>query len=469
MRIIRHWPHRRKARQRTGAILIVVMAILLLLVVISAGLLTVGQRAGVETSHAITKMQAYWAAEAGAQLAVAMSQLRTKPFEYYDRPTGSQGNYLRGSNVLYGALATGSYSVDIVYDPAWTNTGHALKRYLIYSHGVSRAGDKQTITLSAAILSYASYIHASNWEREANGTPIYFLPGDIMNGPVYVNDQLNVMGGSTNPVFYQLVSSTSNAVNYKSGANSNVFRGGLVLNAPLLDIAGNFTSDHIQDVLIDAKNNGGIILTNGNYQFVFKPNSTFTYQAGTISGSPPTISLSGAITTNNLQAWPDGLSIYVGNSAFVQGTVNGKVTLATGNSIYIPTNIVYQSATNPPPPWTGTNGFDITKVDDALGLIASNQVMVTAQVATEIHAAIMVTSGDPGFNAFYKDVALGDPYLKLFGGLTEFRRGVVKRNINGNNNGFLKNYQFDSRFLVDAPPFFPYSIYVFSNWKQSSN
>ena len=467
MRFNLHRQHRRSAHKRTGAIIILVMAMLVILAVMSAGLLTMGQRAGIETSHAITKTQAYWAAEAGAQLAIAMGQLRRVPYKFYDQPTGSKNNYLWGTNVLHGTTANGRYSVDILDDPAWNNSIHAMKCYIITSHGMAPNGDKQTVTLSSAIQSYASYLHASNWEREDRTHPIYFMPGDKMNGPIYVNDELNIMGGSPDPVFYQLVSTASNSVSYSDGADPTVFRGGLVLNAPLLDIAGTFSTDHIQEVLMNARNNHGIILTNGNYQLVFKPGGTFTYQAGTISGTTPAISLTGAITTNSLTNWSNGLSIYIGNSAFVKGTVDGRVTLACGNSIYIPTNIVYQSATNPPPPWNNLpNGFNVTNVNDMLGLIASNQVMVTAQTPTEIHAAIMVTSGDPGFNACHqRDPISGDEYLKLFGGLTEYRRGVVKRG----GNGFLKNYMFDSRFLVDAPPFFPYSIYVFSKWKQSTD
>jgi len=460
MHFIRH----RAAYGRKGAILIMVMAVFLLLSLMSIGLLSAGGMAGIETSHAVTRMQAYWAAEAGVQQAVALGQFRRIPYEYYDRPSGSWGNYLWGSNVLSGTTACGRYSVDVLNDPSWTNPVHALKKYIVTSHGVSLAGDKQTITLSAAIMSFASYLHATNLEKGSDGTLIYFMQGDILNGPVYVNDQLNIDGGSPNPSFLQLASSAASSVNYINGATSNVFQGGLALNVLPLDIAGTFTSDHVRDVQIEAQRNGGLVLTNGNYQFVFNQNGQFTYQTGTISGSPPAISLSGPIITNNLTAWTNGMPIYVQNSAFVRGTVNGKATLAAGNSIYIATNLVYQSATNPPPPWTGANGFNVTNVNDTLGLIASNQIMVTSRIATEIHAALMVTSGDMGFNAYYNNTSIGNPYLKIFGGITEYRRGIVKKG----NNGFQKNYQFDNRFLTEAPPFFPYSLYVFTTWGQST-
>ena len=479
---------RQRARQRTGAILILVMATLLLLLTLTIGLFSITQWDGIEASHSLTKMNAYWAAEAGIEHAKTLAQLRRIPFEYFDYPTGST-NFLWGANVLRGTTANGSYIVDIVSDPAWTNAAQALKKYIIKSHGTSKVGDTQTITLAATIQNYASYVWASNYERDSNNNPIWFRGGDILDGAVYVNDYLNIWyQGSTNPVFLQLASSASNAVYYQSAsgnkyyssvADNNVFQGRLALNVPKLDIAGTFTSDHVQDVKIDAQRSGGLILSNGNCMIVFKPNGQFTYQFGTIVGSPPSpgfppsISLSGAIKTNNLLTWTNGMPIYVTGSAFVQGTINGKATIAAQDSIYIATNIVYASAVNPSP-WAGN--FNVTNVTDKLGLIASNQVMVTANITTEIHAAIMVTSGshgstasayDYGFNAYpYWNKPIGNAYLKVFGGITQYRRSAVG---SGTSLGFAKNYKFDTRFLTDAPPYFPYSIYVFSNWKQSAN
>ena len=471
-RIRCYQPQRRCEGKRTGAILILVMAILLLLTVMTTGLLSLARVDGVEASHVVTKTQAYWAAEAGAEHAKTLGQLRRIPFEYYDFPKGGT-NYLWGTNVLRGTTAGGSYTVDIVSDPAWTNTIHALKRYIISSHGVSKVGDKQTVTLTAAIQSYASYVWASNYERMPDGTTlIYFRSADVLDGPLYSNDQLNIQGGSPDPVFKQLAATASNKVNYTSGADQTVFQGGLTLNAPKLDIAGTFTSDHVQDVKIDAQRAGtdGLILTNGNYKIVFKSNGQFTYQKGTISGTPAKISLSGPLKTNlfALSYYTNGLPLYVDGSAFVEGTVNGRVTVGARDSIYITNNIVYESATNPPPPWSGTtNAFVASHVNDTLGLIASNQVQVIATNQIEIHAAIMVTSGDAGFNvANYNTGAWGLPQLRVYGGITQYRRGTVGY---GSSYGFSKNYKFDTRFLTDAPPNFPYSIYVFSDWKQSGN
>jgi len=78
----------------------------------------------------------------------------------------------------------------------------------------------------------------------------------------------------------------------------------------------------------------------------------------------------------------------------------------------------------------------------------------------------MVTGDGGGFNAKYFNSALGSPNIYLYGGVSQYRRGAVGQ-VGG--NGFSKKYKYDSRFSTDAPPNFPYSIYVFTAWKQSSS
>jgi hypothetical protein len=72
--------------------------------------------------------------------------------------------------------------------------------------------------------------------------------------------------------------------------------------------------------------------------------------------------------------------------------VNGKVTLAAQKSIFITNDIVYASAQSPNP-WSGS--FNVNNVDDYVGLVASNSVIITMKTNVNIHAAIMVTSGVP--------------------------------------------------------------------------
>ena len=434
--------------KRRGAILGLVLIVMLALGLLGSGLFALTSTNGMEAGRAISAAQAFWAAEAGAEHMKALAQRYRKPLPtipYAGSPTG----FLWGSNVLSGTTSHGAYSVDVMDDPAWANASHALKKYVIRSRATSAGGASQVVTLCAAIQSYASYMHASNYERLTDGTPIYFGPGDVIDGPVYVNDQLNICGGIPDPRFLQPVSSATDTVHYIAGATSSVFEAGLTLNATPLDVSGQFSSDHIQNVRLKAQA-GGLVLS-GNYSsFTFDASGSFTYQP---AGGGPTY-------TNYLAALNGAIYVagYVSN---LSGAVNGNVTLAVQDSIYLGSNLVYASAVSPDP-WNAA--FNPANVDDSLGLIASNRVQILGQNPISIHAAIMITSGDDGFGAQQWNQSFGHPSISLFGGLTQYRRGLVGQT---NGNGFRKNYRFDPRFMTDAPPFFPYSVYVFSRWMQS--
>lgn len=438
-----------KARNREGAILGVVLVVLVILSLLGLGLIRLGTAAGVEAGKAAAMTRAFWAAEAGVEHARSIGQKRRRPFTQIS----VGGSYLWGSNVLNGTVGSATYTVDIVDDPAWTNAVHALKKYLIRSRGTV-AGVTQTVTVRAQIKSIANYMQASNYERTEGGTRIYFQPGDVIDGPVYVNDQLNVNGqGSPDPRFLREANSAASSVNYINGAGPSVFEDTLTLDAPPLDISGQFTSEHISEVRNTAQS-GGLSLHGanaGNYQMNFNSDGSLSYRRIGSTGTPTTVFLS---SLNG--------AIYVDGDAWVNGTVKGNVTLAAQDAIYITNRIVYASATNPSP-WSA--GFVTNNVTDTLGLMASNQVQIAGTNEVTIHAAVMVTSGDDGFNASNRYVAIGSPYINLYGSLSQYRRGIVSRT-GTPFQGYRKNWKFDTRFDADAPPHFPYSIYVFSDWRQ---
>lgn len=428
---------------RRGAALAMALIVMLLLSILGVGLLKRAQSVGVDTSHTVGAAQAFWTAEAGLEHFKALAQMKRLPCTAIPSPTSSTG-WLWGTNALSGATTNGAYTVDVLDDATWTNAVHIVKKYVIHAHGTARSGDTRTVTISTVIQSFASYMHASVSENGVN-----FLPGDVLDGPVYSNDQLSLIGGSpADPLFKQQVSSAASSVRYSSGANSSDFQGGLTLNATPLDIAGQFSSDHILDVKNQAQAGGLVITNSGTIAFNFRQDGSFTYQP-----LP-----AGALKTNMLSAL-NGTIFAMGNISNLQGVVSGKVTLASAGAIYITSNLVYHTATNPIP-WA-TN-FDVTRVTDALGLVASNQVMVMGGTNITIDAAILITSG--GFNALSNNTKMTpQPYINLFGGSSQYVRGIVSHS---GGYGFLKQYKFDTRFQTDAPPGFPYSLYQYYAWTQ---
>lgn len=440
-----------KTQNKAGGVLVLVMVLVLLLGGLGGGLMKLSSGIAVEVSSAVNEASSFWVAEAGIEHVKAIGQIKRKPFGY-SPAFDAYSSHLLGLNVFTGTTVRGTYYVSVVGDP--NNYMHGLKDFDITSRGVVNAGGvsfTNTITEHAKIQSFGSYMHATAWEQDRSGNNLWFTTGDVIDGPVYVNDQLNIQNS---PRFLQLVSSAASSVNYSS-ANSSVFEGQpipLKLNAT--PISGQFTGDHITDIKTAALGNGtgGLSLTNDWY-FVFKTNS-FTYQQGA------TIRTNTVLLSNT-----NGGLIYVSGNATVRGVVNGKVTLAAQKSIFITNDLVYASAQSPNP-WSGsfTNGV----VDDYIGLVASNSVILTMSNAVNIHAAIMVTSGAStgleGFSALYNANNFGHPNINLFGSLSQYRRGLIWSS--SSVNGFAKNYKFDSRLLNDAPPSFPYSVYVYTGWQK---
>ena len=432
-------------RRREGAILGLVLVMLVVLSVFGVGLLSLGAAAGQEAGRSIGAVQAFWSAEAGVEQVKAILLNHRRPMPQIIHASSPSG-FLYGANAVTGALGQISFAVEILDAPGWTNGVTAIQKYLIRSRSLAPNGARQQVSLVGTIESFASYMHASNYEFDLSRGNIFFGAGDFIDGPVYVNDELNIYG---TPVFLQHVSSTAGSVNYQNGGTSAVFRDGLTLNAAPLDFAGAYSSDHIAALKQEALH-GGLALT-GDYNLNFRSDGSFVYRRRG--------------TTNDTTAYLSDLNgaIYVSGDAWVNGVVRGRVTVAAQDAIYISNSVTYATATSPHP-WQ-TNTFNPTLVTDSLGLMASNQIQIAGTQAVTIHAALMVTADGGGFNASNRYVNIGSPYINLYGSIAQYRRGIVGQS---SGTGYLKNYKYDTRFYADAPPHFPYSVYRYASWSQAT-
>lgn len=431
-------------RSRLGSILAVVLIVMILVGLTGIALLRLAMADGVEAGKTLASVRAFWAAEAGIERVKSVAQKRLKPFPLIQ----VNGTTFFGSNLLSGTLSGSTFVADVIDDPSWTNNMQVVKRYIIRGRANS-AGFSQSVAVKTTIETFASYMFATGSEEmKKDGSDIFFGSGDVVDGPVYINDQINLYG---TPTFMQLVRSAASSVYYTNKATDASFTGGLELNVAPLD----FTN---QNYLTSASNdaaNGGLLLS-GNYRLNFNTNGTVVYRS----------TAGGAIRTNKLSQLTNK-TIYVAGDLYISGVVSGQVTVASQQSIYISNNIVYASASgSKKTPWT--SGFDPEAVTDALGLIAASQVQITATNDVTIHAAVLVVNDGDGFNALHWDDKLANspPYLNLYGSLAQYRRGVVGRS---NGDGFQKNYKYDRRFYHTAPPGYPYSNYSYFEWKQTSN
>jgi len=455
---------KRRMCRRDGAALAIVLVLLVVLTTLGSGLLALSTVDAVETSKAIAVAEAFWTAEAGLEAAKALVRKNRMPLENIPQFGGSR---------LTGNCAGNRYVVLVGPAPGWNNTGNLIKRYTLTATGNAPSGpsgEQRQVALQAQIQTFAAYMHASNWEQTTGGSRIFFGDGDVIDGTVYVNDQLNISGY---PQFLQRTYSAAAAVNYqspseRSGVDTSVFTSGLTLGAVRLDF--NDYADHV--TYLQQKAQAGGLELPGSQRLEFRPDGTLVSEprVGAGWGPPQTNRLS---TING--------AIYVAGSATVSGQINGRATVAANDAIYIEDDITYASA---PARDHSDPGFDGTYVTDSLGLVAREKVEITKRSTINIHGAILVTQGDDGFGCAGRYEALGEPRINLWGSISQYRRGIVGQLGSGYwqwrrigrrwvqvwvdvpANGFVKNYRYDWRFTDSPPVFFPYSAYEVSNWQQ---
>ena len=166
-------------------------------------------------------------------------------------------------------------------------------------------------------------------------------------------------------------------------------------------------------------------------------------------------------TFDSAQAIPSNGIIYIEDNIWVEGTVNGRATVAasllpynpsTAPTIYIPDNIIYSAK----------DGSDV------LGLISQKDIVVTYRAPNdiEIDAALISQNGSCQF--FYYSGNIKDN-ITIYGSIMTFGQwtwtwvnyyGSV---VSGYRNTF-SNY--DGNFLYAPPPNFPLSSsgYQLLNW-----
>lgn len=419
-----------------GSALPLVLIVLVVVSFLGYGLLTLGAATGIEASKNITSSRAFWAGESGIEHVMAIARVEQRSFEDLD---------LVGDGVVTGEVdGNATYSVDIEEDGG--SPGGHIRRYLVTSTGTAASGTEKKVRVYAEIETFASYMHASHHEETAGGSNIYFGPNDVLDGQVYVNDQLNIYGSAR---ILELARSAADSVNYQGGATSATFEGGLNLNVPPLNFSEQFGTDHL-DNLRAAAEDGGLVLT-GIYLMTFNSDGSVTYRRwdGSSWGAPEDVDLDDV----------DG-AIYIDGDAYIEGTVNGQVSLASNDDIYLIGDLRYESAVDPSP---FDGDFDPSAVDDTLGLVVRDRVEVYGDDEIDVHAAILVTEGDDGFGARYRYSWIGEPAINLYGSLAQYRRGVVGR-VNG--QGFRKNYKYDTRLLLTPPPHYPFATYKFADWSE---
>ncbi|MFZ5596494.1 MAG: PilX N-terminal domain-containing pilus assembly protein [Bacillota bacterium] len=350
---------------------------------------------------------------------------------------------------------------------------------IVVSRGWPASNPSNTRTFTATLTKsqFCNYIYLSGSEVIPPNTIVYWTTGDTVNGPLHTNGQLHIDGfpNFLGPVTY-------------SGADPDVQSGhatypqGYPQKIPALTFPASNN-----DMATFAKLTGTyfrgrtFIYINGSKVIIryttWDNNNNITgenWLSGVdgkgidIPKEGMVIYVDGTVSGSDSASWKNKFDRAAGN-AFVSGQLDGRLTIASANNIYItgkdPTNFNYSKATN-----TGGLTYKNVKLDtsdDMLGLVANNDVKIlhwgwpsntspyynnqktdVAPNNINIYAAILALNG-----CFtYEDYSSGyKGYIYLRGALAQSYRGAVGL-VSG--QGYSKDYSYDSRMLYDSPPHF---------------
>jgi len=337
---------------------------------------------------------------------------------------------------------------------------------------------KRTITVRYGIPSLAKYSILNNGE-----VWIYYSP-QIFSGQVHSNNgvRFDVQGNA--PIFSAKETYTTDCFGFCSyGTRNGVWGSGnpsfWQFPVPAIDFSA-FTSD-LAD-LKDLADPDGIYLPPSNkegYSLVFNSNGTVSvYKVKTRRSNPTghtydvnmnwiTITKPTDYNQRDLQftrAIPSNGAIYIEDNVWIEGTVQGRVTVAaaklpysssTAPTVYIPNNIVYQSK----------DGSDV------LGIIGQKDVVPTYYAPNDLEVDAAVISQNSMFSFYYYPGNIKNS-ISIYGAIIEFgwwfdnfvwTSGIGSTVLGGYTNSY---YTYDSNLLYAPPPYFPLSSsgYQQINW-----
>jgi hypothetical protein len=284
-----------------------------------------------------------------------------------------------------------------------------------------------------------------------NEAGVYWITGDTVWGRVHSNNTLYVNGS---PTFMEKVT-TAKQFSPKPGTSTNhaIFKKGYETGVASITLPSNMND------LVTASTSGGKKYI-GNIWVTLSPGTAASgdgvayiraTQAGPIID---TVSLSNPLF--------NGVILGTG-TVNVQGTLDGRLTIASQGDVYIQNDIVYEH--NP------LNGSS----DDLLGLVADQNVVIANNAANNSNCVIQAAIFARAQSFTAQDYATRgvSGTIQLLGSIVQNNRGPVGQ-FSGSTllSGFYKRYRYDPR-LEDPtyrPPFFPgYYVrtYAITNWWES--
>ncbi|MFH1865486.1 MAG: DUF4900 domain-containing protein [Candidatus Eisenbacteria bacterium] len=415
----------------SGSTLVVVIIFAVVMLISAMAILELGVQDASLAMRDVRASHAFYNAEAGVERGEAWLMGQSSPpttavTPFSDVPEGF------GDGLMLVAVTPDASGSRIIY----------TIRSLSTVHGRSRA-----IEVDVTPTAFTDYLYYTNSDV-GPGSPGYFRTGDVIDGPIHINDMLAVWG---DPVFEHEVRTSATEIQYynngsliQTSATANApydnpdFQDGILLGAPVLPWLD-------EGDLNTLKSMAGLSLANKKIVF------------GRDDGSGPML---GYVSYSNLnkEVWTDvelssfnGI-IYVGGSCEVSGILDGQATLVNNPSIVIVDDLVYADS--------DANG-PLPGCDDMLGLVASVTVSVADNAPNGsdcvVHAHIMAMNNQASIVDNY---ASGPPRgtFTIHGGMAQDKWGPVGTgyyDFDGEFHiltGYERDFHYDWRLRSMLPP-----------------
>jgi len=418
-----------------------ILTVIAVLTVLAASLLLLSKNAFFSTKREEQKQKALYIAETGINN--YLFNLNKDP-EYYKNSTHpaetAWQNYGQGQYKLEVSELENAVGVEII----------ASGRIDVKNNGQSNYQERR-IKATIQKRSFLKYLYFTDHETvEGTGSKIWFITGDIIRGPLHSNDFININGS---PVFKAKVTT---ARSFYPGTGSAVFEQGYEEDVQSLELPS--TNSQLKNW----SENGGYYY-NGSTMINLNGNGTIDVQnTNGLSTGPTGAGLAlpgnGVIFVNGQTSTK--YSSLSGN-IFIQGTLRGKLTIASKGDIYITGNVRYND-----------------RAEDMLGLIAENYLYINhydnsgrdvAPKDITIEAAIFSLNRSFTFESYTNTPKKGT--LSVFGSIGQRYRGPVGTFNNGGQpvSGYIKDYDYDQRMQFNEPPHFIEPLnsgFYVSNWEE---
>ncbi|MBF0618700.1 MAG: hypothetical protein HQL19_00875 [Candidatus Omnitrophica bacterium] len=367
------------------------------------------------TRKAMDLKRAYYLADAG--LAEAFIALKNNPNPPMIFRVGE-------SNYVIGGSKTGSYAVTV------QGSGATWIQYTLTSVGTYN-GVSKTLILKVQQSALSTYAYFSNTEINPTFGRLWWITGMTTVGPVRTNGQLNLWG---KPIFDGPVTQSNPTINYWNGAdNSPDFVDGVIYDPATLALPAAM----LNNISAEASSSG--LILSGDSAIVFHSDGTMNVT-------------NAANGWSNHSMWiPSNGVIYVQNGTpTVEGTIKGRVTVASEGDIYVSGNLMYDKDPRTDPTST-----------DLLGLVAKNNVTVTAQSAPtnlELDAVIVAINGAFQVDQWWLG---GKGNMVQYGSLINNYcgpTGIFDPSSGTLYGGYNQLQYYDSRLKTIIPPGFPVAV-----------